>query len=153
MNTELSKIASLISETANGDNWTGINAEQALKDISAEQAIKRINENHLNIAELTAHLTCWNHVIAKRLNGESMPPSKEEDFPVINVLSENEWSALKYKFMQSFKVLTEKIETTDDEILEKPIFVGASSTYRNLHGQIAHLHYHIAQIVLLKKIL
>ncbi len=77
MNTEINKIKTLITETADGNNWTGINAEQALQDISAETATKRINANHLNIAELTSHLGCWNNVIAKRLGGVNYTPRVE----------------------------------------------------------------------------
>ena len=153
MQTEINKIKTLLTETANGNNWTGINAEQALQDITAQQACKRINANHLNIAELTAHLTCWNKVITKRLNGENYEPSKEEDFPVINELTEEKWNALKQNFMVLFNTLTEKLETKEDAIIDVPIFKGASPAYRNLHGQISHLHYHLGQIMLLKKLI
>ena len=153
MRNEINNISTLISETANGNNWTGINAVQALQDIASEMAIKRINNNHLNVAELTAHLTCWNKVITKRLDAENYQPAAEEDFPVINELSEAEWSAMKEEFIQSFRLLTDKLETKEDTMLYVPVFEGATSGYRNLHGQISHLHYHLGQIVLLKKIL
>lgn len=153
MQTAINKIKTLIEETANGNNWTGVNAEQALQNITALQATKRINTNHLNIAELAAHLTCWNKVITKRLDGENYQPATEEDFPVINELTEEAWSTLKENFTFSFKVLTDKLQTKENDILDAPMFEGASSAYRNLHGQISHLHYHLGQIVLLKKLM
>lgn len=153
MQNEINNIITLFSETANGNNWTGINATQVLQDITAEKAIKRINSNHLNVAELTAHLTCWNKVMAKRLDAENYQPTKEEDFPEINKLSEEEWNTLKQNFTISFNVLTEKLASKEAAILDAPMFEGGTSAYRNLHGQISHLHYHLGQIVLLKKIL
>ena len=152
MKDSISGIAILITETATGNNWTGINTETALRGITAEQAVKRINANHLNIAELTAHLTCWNKVIARRLNGENYQPGKEEDFPVIDLLSETEWEALKTAFMESFVILETTLCSKEDNILDVPIFEGGTSAYRNLHGQISHLHYHLGQMVLLKKL-
>ena len=152
MQTEINKIKTLIAETANGNNWTGINATQALQNISAQKAVKRINENHLNIAELTTHLTCWNKVITKRLDAENYQPTNEEDFPEINELSKEEWNTLKEKFFQSFEILINKLQEKEGNDVNAPIFEGASSAYRNLHGQISHLHYHLGQIVLLKKI-
>lgn len=152
MNTDIHKVKILITETANGNNWTGTNAEQALSNISAETAIKRINVNHLNIAELAAHLACWNKVIAKRLEGINYTPSKEEDFPVINELTEEQWQIHKQNFFNSFEVLTATLLQKEDVSLDQPIFEGASSVYRNVHGQVSHLHYHLGQIVLLKKI-
>lgn len=153
MNAEIQKIRMLIAETASGNNWTGINAEQALSDISADKAIKRINENHLNIAELTAHLACWNKVIARRLQGMNYTPGKEEDFPQINALTEEQWQAIKDDFMESFSILENTLLEKEDASLEQPVFEGATSAYRNVHGQVSHLHYHLGQIVLLKKLL
>lgn len=153
MNDSIKGIATLIKETATGNNWTGINTETALHGITAEQAVKRIHANHLNIAELTAHLTCWNMVIGRRLNGEDYQPEKEGDFPVINFLSESEWEALKAAFMDSFIFLETRMASKEDSILNQPIFEGGTSAYRNLHGQVSHLHYHLGQIVLLKKLL
>lgn len=153
MNLEIQKIKTLITQTANGDNWTGINAQQALENVDFAKAVRRINDMHLNIAEFTAHLTCWNKVISKRLDSENYQPAKEEDFPVINDLTEEKWTELKQGFLESFNLLTAKLETKQDAILDKPIFEGATSAYRNVHGQISHLHYHLGQMVLLKKIL
>ena len=153
MNTEINKIKTLISETADGNNWTGINAEQALQDISAETATKRINANHLNIAELTAHLVCWNNVIAKRLGGVNYTPPVEEDFPVINELSDEQWQIMKQDFFNSFEILVNALSQKEDISLDQPIFEEATSVYRNVHGQVSHLHYHLGQIVLLKKVL
>ncbi|MCC6584755.1 MAG: DinB family protein [Chitinophagales bacterium] len=153
MNAEINKIKTLITETANGNNWTGINAEQALKDISAETATKRINSNHLNIAELTAHLACWNNVISKRLEGVNYTPVIEEDFPVINELSGEQWQILKQDFFNSFEILIRALSQKEDVSLDQPIFEEGTSVYRNVHGQVSHLHYHLGQIVLLKKII
>lgn len=153
MQTEIKNIITLLQEIANDNNWTGINAARSLQDVSAEKAIKRINNNHLNIAELTAHLTCWNKVITQRLKAENYQPTKEDDFPEINTLSEEEWKTLKEKFFQSFEILINKLQEKKGTDVNAPIFEGASSIYRNLHGQISHLHYHLGQIVLLKKIL
>ncbi|HRH58174.1 MAG TPA: DinB family protein [Chitinophagales bacterium] len=153
MQNEINNIVTLISETANGNNWTGINTLQVLQDINSEKATKRVNSSHLNIAELTAHLTCWNNVMIKRLDAENYQPKRDEDFPAINDLSEDEWNTMKEDFIQSFKLLTDILDTKEDTILYAPMFEGATSAYRNLHGQISHLHYHLGQIVLLKKIL
>ncbi|MFN8284276.1 MAG: DinB family protein [Chitinophagales bacterium] len=153
MQTEITKIQTLVQETANDNNWTGVNAQQILIDIDALTAVKRLNGKHLNIAELTAHLTCWNEVIARRLDAINQELSKEEDFPTINELSKEKWNELKEDFFESFDLLIEKLKSKNDNILEQPMFEGSTSVYRNLHGQISHLHYHLGQIMLLKKIL
>jgi uncharacterized damage-inducible protein DinB len=153
MQSEINRIQTLIQETANGNNWTGINTQQILKDISAEIATKKINDKHLNIAELTAHLTCWNFVITKRLDAENYVPEKDEDFPTINSLTETEWQNIQQNFIESFDALIDKLSSKEDAILDLPMFAGATSAYRNLHGQISHLHYHLAQVMLLKKLL
>jgi hypothetical protein len=152
MDIEITRIQTLFEDTIHGDNWTGINLQQALQGIDATIATKRIHQQHLNIAELTSHLTCWNLVIAKRLDAENELPTPEEDFPVIHQLTEEEWQKIQNDAQISFNILIDKLSKKLDDILDKPMFDGATSAYRNLHGQISHLHYHIGQIVLLKKI-
>jgi hypothetical protein len=153
MNSELRKIDQLFDEIADGNNWTGINAQHALLDISAEKAVRRLNHLHLNIAELLAHITCWNKVMTARLDNQNFQPSKEEDFPVIDHLNAEEWEDKKLEFFRTIHLLRGRLENNKDEILKEPMFEGASDAYRNLHGQVGHLHYHLGQIVLLKKLL
>ncbi len=152
MQPEINRIITLLEELASGNNWTGVNTLQVLDGITAEQAVKRLNNKHLNIAELTAHLTCWNHVITQRLNAVNAIPAKEEDFPVIDYLTEEAWQDRQKLLHASFQVLIDQLKTKEDDILSKPMFEGATSAYRNIHGQISHLHYHIGQIAMLKKI-
>ncbi len=153
MKEEISRIHHLFSEAAEGNNWTGINVLQALNEVSATNATRRINKEHLNIAELVAHLTCWNTVITQRLGKLNYQPAKEDDFPVIHDLSDEEWENRKYKFLQSFHVLQTELENKTDSMLNEPMVEGGTSAYRNLHGQLSHIHYHLGQIVLLKKLL
>ena len=145
--------ANLFREFSTGYNWTGINAEKALKDISAETAVRHFHDKHLNIAELISHMTCWNIVIAKRLEGKNYQPAPDEDFPGIDQLNEDTWEAIKEKFFDSILLLNDKLLNKNEDELDQPIFEGATSVYRNVHGQISHLHYHLGQVVLLKKLL
>ena len=153
MRNEINRIDSLITDLLEGNNWTGINAHQALIDVSAKKAVQRINKQQLNIAELMAHLTCWNEIITLRLDKQDHQPSKKEDFPRISRLTSEKWKDLKLDFFRSFHLLKGRLENKEDSILDEPMFEGASPAYRNLHGQISHVHYHLGQIVLLKKLL
>ena len=153
MRTEINKIAKLIDDSLEYDNWTGINVQKALKDVTPVIAVHRFNKNHLNIAELVAHIICWNKIMTERLDKHNHEPAKEEDFPVVDELTDEQWYDMKLELARSFHLLKGKLENKDDDILDKPIFEGASDAYRNLHGQIAHIHYHLGQIVLLKKLL
>src|SRR4051812_18002160 len=117
MDNEILRISKLLTETYDGNNWTGINAIQALDGVTAEIAVKRINDLHLNIAELTAHLSCWNKVMTKRLQGENYEPEKEEDFPKFNMLLEEEWNLLKQNLQVSFDNLKIELDLKTEEIL------------------------------------
>lgn len=152
MNSEWKKISVLLKETAESDNWTGINVKQALENITRDIAVKRIHDKHLNIAELLAHLSCWNKVMINRLDGIKYEPAPDEDFPTHSKLTEKSWEKIKQDFFKSIHQLIEKIESKKDNLIDEPMFKGSSSGYRNLYGQVAHLHYHLGQIVLLKKI-
>ncbi|MFN8294834.1 MAG: hypothetical protein U0T69_01500 [Chitinophagales bacterium] len=42
MQNEINNIKTLITETADGNNWTGINTQQVLQGINSEKATKEL---------------------------------------------------------------------------------------------------------------
>ena len=95
MRTQINRIAKLIDESLAYDNWTGINFQQALKNVTPAIAVLRFNKNHLNIAELVAHIICWNKIMTERLDKHNHEPSKEEDFPFVDEITDERWVEMK----------------------------------------------------------
>jgi hypothetical protein len=73
------------------------------------------------------------------------------DLPPLN--SENDWQNLKDKAFNEAEQLVNLVEQLPDDKLENHFAEEKYGTYyRNLHGLIEHTHYHLGQIVVIKKI-
>jgi hypothetical protein len=55
--------------------------------------------------------------------------------------------------MASAAELADIIGNIDEERLFQPIVPGHSSIYKNVQGTVEHIHYHLGQIVILKKLI
>jgi hypothetical protein len=75
-------------------------------------------------------------------------------FDCPEILNEEDWSLLKAKAFANAKTIINLFENVDDEILTK-VFVEEKygNYWRNFHGFLEHTHYHLGQIVVIKKVL
>jgi uncharacterized damage-inducible protein DinB len=146
-------IAQHILDVHNGDNWTEVNIADTLKDVSFEMAVTQTKASKNTIASLLYHLTFYNEVMLKRLQGN--PPANNDDngFDMPPLQNEAAWQALKQKNISSAYELAEDIKNIPDEKLFEPILPGYSQTYKSLHGIVEHAHYHLGQMVLLKNLI
>ncbi|ULT43826.1 hypothetical protein KRR40_10760 [Niabella defluvii] len=61
------------------------------------------------------------------------------------------WDELKKDNIYSAEELATIVEGYDIGSLYNPILPGYSSAYKNFQGQVEHVHYHLGQIVMIKK--
>ncbi len=144
-------IANHLVEVHRGGNWTDVNIAGILKDISWVQAgiVPPFSPN--SIAMLLHHITYWNRIVA--LRGQNIEPEINEqngmNVPALN--SDKDWDDLKKDNIHSAEELATIIEGYDIGSLYNPILPGHSSAYKNFQGQVEHVHYHLGQIVMIKK--
>lgn len=144
-------IARHIREIYFGDNWTGSNLKDNLKDVTWEQAVTRVHAFN-TIATLIYHTTYYTEAIIKVLDGGPLIADDEFSFnhPAIN--NQNEWDLLLEKVWLDADTLASKVEQLPDEILTQDFADNKKYTYyRYLNGNIEHLHYHLGQIALIKR--
>jgi len=136
-----------------GGNWTSVNFKDVLADVRWQQAITPVA--HLNtIADLTFHTNYYVQPVLRVLQGGDLIASDELSFDTPEIHSERDWSTLIGRVFEEAEQLSIKIEQLDEALLFQD-FTAAKygSYYRNLAGVIEHCHYHLGQIVLIKKIL
>ena len=147
------QIAKHFREIHFGGNWTSVNLEESLADVNWQQATTKIYSFN-TIAALVYHTNYYVSAVLKVLQGEPLNASDKYSFdhPAIN--SQEDWHKLldktwddAEKFATLIKQLPESklAETFTDEKY--------GNYYRNIHGIIEHTHYHLGQIVLIKKLL
>jgi len=147
------QIAKHFKEVYFGGNWTDVNLKDSLKDISWQQAATKLYSFN-TIAALVYHIDYYVTAIVAVLQDESLTASNKYSFDHLPVQSEENWVALLDKLWNDAK----KFITLVEDLPESKLWETFSEEkygnfYRNLQGVIEHTHYHLGQIVLIKKLL
>jgi uncharacterized damage-inducible protein DinB len=146
-------IACHIKEVYEGNNWTDINIADTINDLNWQQAQQQINASPNTIASLLHHLFYWNGIIIQRLNGFDPSIPEVNGYDVTELKSQTDWNELKDKTHESFIKLAEAVKDFPEENLEKTYAKDKPSYYKNFQGIVEHAHYHLGQIVILKKLI
>ena len=145
-------IAQHVLEVYEGDNWTEVAILPTLHDVTWREAITQTPASPNTIATLLHHLTFWNRVMARRAQGVGTEVGPANGFDAPAVEKEADWQALLADSHQSAQELAAAIRSFDETKLPNTILPGYASAYKNLQGAVEHLHYHLGQLVLLKKL-
>ncbi|MEP6514166.1 MAG: DinB family protein [Parafilimonas sp.] len=146
-------LAQHILETFEGNNWTDVNIKATLQDVTCKEAATVIAATQNSIAALTYHLQFYNEIVLERLKGNSPAIDDTNGFNVVQPTSEEEWKALQNQCSQSFHALSDAVKLIPDEKLWQLAPNSENTFYKTLHGIAEHAHYHLGQIVLLKKVI
>lgn len=151
------KITSLIAqqliEVHEGNNWTDVNLADTLKDVNAEEAAMLTNASPNTIASLLHHITFWNRLMIKRMQGIDVFVDDKNGYDVPPIQTEEDWQQLQIDNNLSAHELAAAIAAFDENALFESLILGGSTAYKNLYGTIEHVHYHLGQIVILKKLI
>ena len=136
-----------------GGNWTSVNLKETLADVTWEQATTKIYTFN-TIAILVYHMNYYVSAVLKVLQGESLDAHDKYSFDLPPIQSQEDWENLLNKTWIDAEKFASSVEQLPDSKLDE-IFSDEKygNYYRNLHGIIEHMHYHLGQIVLIKKIL
>ncbi|MBK6622817.1 MAG: DUF1572 domain-containing protein [Saprospirales bacterium] len=147
------QIAKHFREVHFGGNWTSSNLKDNLADVSWEQATTQVYSLN-TIAALVFHLNYYVSGVLKVLQGGPLEIKDKFSFDLPPILSREDWEKLLDKTWadaEHFASLVEQLP--ESKLWEDFTDSKYGNYYRNFHGIIEHLHYHLGQIVLVKKIL
>ena len=136
-----------------GGNWTSVNLRDSLANITWQQACTKIHSLNTILA-LVYHINYYISAVTKVLQGEPLVASDKFSFDHPSIQSEEEWQQLldeTWKDAENFAYWIEQL--SESKLWED--FEGGKygNYYRNIQGIIEHSHYHLGQIVLIKKLL
>ena len=136
-----------------GGNWTAVNLKQTLADVTWQDATTKVYSFN-TIAILVYHMNYYVMTVTKVLQNEPLNAKDEYSFHLPPVQSQEDWENLVNKLFADAENLANLIERLPENKFEE-IFVNEKygTYYRNFTGIIEHNHYHLGQIVLIKKIL
>ena len=147
------QIAKHLREVYFGGNWTWVNFKESLEGVTWQQATTKVHSFN-TIAALVFHTNYYVSAVLKVLQGEALHSSDKYSFDLPPILSQHDWEKLLDKTWteaETFAGLVEQLP--EDKLWETFSEEKYGNYYRNLHGVIEHCHYHLGQIVLIKKIL
>ena len=92
-------------------------------------------------------------VVIKVLQGEPLNASDKYSFDLSAIQSQEDWENLLDKTWTDAENFASLIEQLPESKLWEDFSDNKyGNYYRNFHGIIEHMHYHLGQIVLIKKI-
>ncbi len=149
----IGQIAKHFREIFFNGNWTSSNLKEHLADVNWEQATTKVYSFN-TIATLVFHINYYVSAVLKLLQGEPLKASDKYSFDHPPILSKKDWEKLLDKTWtdaENFAGLIEQLPESKlwDDFSDNKY----GNYYRNLQGIIEHTHYHLGQIVLIKKIL
>ena len=147
------QIAKHFKDVHFGGNWTSVNLKQTLADVSWQQATTKIYSLN-TIATLVFHINYYVSAVLKVLQGGPLDAHDKYSFDLPPIQNQENWEKLLNKMWteaEDFAILVEQLP--EGKLGETFFEEKYGNYYRNLHGIIEHTHYHLGQIVLIKKIL
>jgi hypothetical protein len=136
-----------------GGNWTSVNLKETLTDVTWQQATTKIYSLN-TIAILVFHINYYVSEVTKVLQGEPLNAHDKYSFDLPPIQSQEDWEKLLNKTWNDAENFANLIEQLPESKLGEIFSDEKYGTfYRNIHGIIEHTHYHLGQIVLIKKIL
>jgi len=146
-------MAKLFRDVHYGGNWTAVNLRETLADINWQQAITKVHSFN-TIAVLVYHVNYYVSAVIKVLQNESLNASDKYSFDLPPIQSPEDWEELlnhMWRDAENFANLVEQLP--EHKLWETFVNEKYGNYYRNIHGVIEHCHYHLGQIVLIKKLL
>jgi hypothetical protein len=148
-----SQIAKNLRDVHVGGNWTDVNLKASLADVTWQQAVTKVYSLN-TIAVLVYHMNYYVSVVVKVLQGEPVNASDKYSFDLPPIQSQEDWEKLLDKTWTDAENLAHLIEQLPESKLLEDFWNGKYGNYfRNIVGVFEHIHYHLGQIVLIKKIL
>lgn len=153
MSNITSHIARHLREVYVGRNWTWVDLKGSIDGLTWQQATTPVHGLN-TIAMLIFHMNFYVEAQISVLKGGNLLSKDKDAFKLPPIKSDDDWQELLSKTYADAEELASLIEQMPEEKLWD-IFVEDryGTYYRNLLGNIEHLHYHLGQIVLVRKIL
>ena len=146
------QIAKQFRDVHYGGNWTSVNLKEVLADVTWQQATTQVYSFN-TIATLVFHINYYVSAVSTVLQEQPLTASDKYSFDHPPILCEEDWKRLldnTWGNAEKFCGLVEQFP--EGKLWETFVHEKYGNYYRNLHGVIEHVHYHLGQIVLIKKI-
>jgi uncharacterized damage-inducible protein DinB len=148
--TEVEKIVDQMKRAFEGGAWHGPSVEELLAKVSATTAAAHPLPGRHSIWELVLHMAAWKDVVRRRLAGETVELSPEQNFPAVSHADEGAWTKAKDHLRESHRRLVAAVAASSDQRLDENVSGKNYIAYFLVHGIIQHDLYHAGQVAFLR---
>jgi uncharacterized damage-inducible protein DinB len=136
-----------------GGNWTSVNLKDTLTHVDWKQATTKLPSFN-SIAALVYHIHYYVAAVLGVLQGGPLEAHDKYSFDHPPIENSGDWECLLDKVWEDAGLFATLLAQLPDSKLTEAFTDEKYGTYyRNMQGIIEHTHYHLGQIVLLKKLL
>ena len=147
------QLAKHFREVYFGGNWTDVNLKDTLLGIDWQRATTKVYSFN-TIAALVYHINYYVTAIIKVFEERPLDSSDKYSFTLDPIVSQDDWEKLLDKTFSEAEKFTGLIEQLPESKLPEVFVNDKYGNYlRNILGVIEHTHYHLGQIVLIKKLI
>src|SRR5687767_6095789 len=100
---ESKRIVSLFNKLYCGSPWIDINILDVLKNISADDAARKVLSQLNSIWQIVSHIVSWRENVLKRVHGKIIRSPDNNYFSQVEDTSDKSWKALLKKLDESQK--------------------------------------------------
>ncbi|HNQ13081.1 MAG TPA: DUF1572 domain-containing protein [Bacteroidia bacterium] len=136
-----------------GGNWTGVSLKELLEDVNLDMANRTFGTlNTINV--LLHHMHYYVRIQLKVMNGAKLNGSDKDSFECTPMKREEDWMKFKELVFSEAELFCKSlVELPNERLAETFVDEKYGTYYRNIQGNLEHLHYHLGQISLLKKLI
>jgi uncharacterized damage-inducible protein DinB len=146
------ELTDLLERSFHGGAWHGPAVAETLEGVDAEAAARRPIAAAHSIWEIVHHLTAWNDVPRRRIDGERDGVLSEgKDWPAVPEPTEENWQQSLEALRTAHRRLHTRLTQLTDEELPRAVAGSESTVGGMVLGVIQHNAYHGGQIVVLRK--
>jgi uncharacterized damage-inducible protein DinB len=134
-----------------GEAWHGPALLEILDGIDARTAAARPLPTAHSIWELVLHVSAWEQVVTRRIQGETLTLTDEQNFGHIEHVSEDRWQHAIQVLKETHTELIKTVSSLSEPRLNDRVPGKTYDIRSMLLGTVQHAAYHGGQIALLKR--
>jgi uncharacterized damage-inducible protein DinB len=150
---ETQRITKLFEDLYDGDPWIDVTILGVLKNVSAQQAAKKIAPGRNSIWQIVNHIISWRENVLLRVQGTVINTPNNNYFIEIADISETAWQQSLERLQNSQQQWIAFLKHFNELGFDKIYPTNKMSYFEHIHGIIQHDAYHLGQIVLLTKLI
>jgi uncharacterized damage-inducible protein DinB len=143
----------LFKNLFDGSPWVDVTIMGTLKNITPENASKKMSANKNSIWEIVNHIINWRLNVLQRVQGKVIVTPANNYFEPVTDNSASAWKKTLTKLEHSQTLWLEFLQDFKKEGFSKIYPNNKMTYYEHVQGIIQHDAYHLGQITLLSKYL